>query len=326
MSGDPVSSLFISWVPHHRRSEDLARLLGADAVWIARGTPRRRWSAPLRWALQALETIRVLRDRRPALVYVMAPPALAVVCVRLALGSRPTVVVDAHGKAVRRIGSDRVRASFRVLGRLSDAVLVTNRREAARVQGRCRSVLVIQDPLGDPEPGPGPNASQRPLVVFPAGWEADEPIDAVIAAARMSPDTDWVITGTPPAKPPPCPENLRLSGRIPDDDYFDLLGRASAVLALTTRTDTMQRAGYDAALVGVGLVASDTEALREYFEDAAVYSGSSADDLAAAVSDALERREELRSAMLALADRRRAEQSDAIDELRAEIDGHLRTR
>lgn len=313
--------VFISWVPFHRRSADVARLLGADPVFVARGRHRRRLTAPFRHLWQAAITARLLRRQRPAVVFVMTPPQLLPVVARLAIGRKTPMVVDAHGKGVRRIGSSRVRLSFRLVGRLADAVMVTNRHEAERVRPFCRQVHEIHDPIDKPwahEPRKDQAASGRPVIVFPASWERDEPIDEIVATARSLPQFDWVITGRP-RRVLDAPENLRCSGRLTDPDYVDLVASCAVVLALTTRDDTMQRAGYDAVVAGVPLVASDTAALREFFGPAAEYCDATSASIAEAVTRAVERSQELRLALRELGDGYRAAQGAAIETLVASL-------
>src|SRR3954452_12881895 len=70
--------LFVSWISHHGRSEDLARELGVECAFIANGTLTRKATAPLRHAVQLLRTVTLLARRRRRVLIVMAPPALLV--------------------------------------------------------------------------------------------------------------------------------------------------------------------------------------------------------------------------------------------------------
>jgi glycosyltransferase involved in cell wall biosynthesis len=143
-------------------------------------------------------------------------------------------------------------------------------------------------------------------------------MDAVLGAARLLPDVEIVITGTP-AGDLAVPANVRLTGFVDDESYDALLAGADVVLALTTRSLTMQRAGYEAAAHGRPLVASDTEVLREFFTGGTVFAPPTAEGLAAAITDALERVDELAAEMVELRARRVLEDERAIDALREEI-------
>jgi glycosyltransferase involved in cell wall biosynthesis len=143
-------------------------------------------------------------------------------------------------------------------------------------------------------------------------------MEAVLGAARLVPDVEVVITGRPTADHA-VPANVRLTGFVDDDTYDALLAGADVVLALTTRSLTMQRAGYEAAAHGRPLVASDTDVLREFFTGGTVFAPPTAEGLAAAITDALERADELAAEMVELRDRRVIEDERAIDALREEI-------
>lgn len=261
--------LFVSWIRHHGRSEDLAAALGAECAFVAVGRLTDRRTAPFRHAWQACRTLLLLGSRRPRALVVMAPPALLVL-IGLAwcrvTGAR--LVVDAHSKATEP-GSWSAR-----LARRADLVVVTLPELAARFP---RSVA-----LHDP-PAAVPPADRHDEVVFPASWYADEPVDELLAAARALPDVRFAVTGTAP-EGLRVPPNVRLTGFLPRREFLDLLAGAPVVLALTTRESTMQRAAYEALAAGRPVVASDTAALRSYLGEAAVYAG----DLASAVRVALD--------------------------------------
>ena len=293
-------ALFVSWVKHHGRSQDLARALGADPVFVAVGTLRNRRTAPLRHAWQALVTLALLLRRRPEVLLVMAPPA-PLVLLALAWGrlTRCRVVVDCHSGAVLgRPLSARLAAH-------ADLVLVTLPQLA---QGFPAAVPVHDPPVSIP------GAPRHEEVVFPASWLPDEPLSEVFAAAAARPGIRFAITGTPRGEVTP-PPNVRLTGYLDRRDYLGLLAGAPVVLALTTREDTMQRAAYEAVGAGRPVVASDTAALRSYLGEAAVYAG----DLGRAVDEALARLPQLEQAV----GRVRAEQQGAFDQALSAIGAAL---
>ncbi len=310
-----ADDVFLSWVRFHGRSERLAELLGIEPVYVAVGRTGRRWTAPVRYVRQAVRTVRLLRRRRPDLVVAMGPPlALGVLC---ALVHRGALVLDAHTGAVLRKG--RVRPLFLRLARHVDVVVVASEGLAARLE---REHAVAAIPVHDPVPVTAGRGGQSPVdartVVFPAGWRPDEPIDALLDAARRLPDVEIVITGRPPAGQQ-VPANVRLVGFVDDDEYEALLAGAGAVLALTTRSLTMQRAGYEAMAWCRPLVASDTDVLREFFTGGTVFATATGPSIAAAIAEALDRSGELAAEMADLRAHRMAEDERAIAELREAI-------
>jgi glycosyltransferase involved in cell wall biosynthesis len=275
--------LFISWSVRHGRSRDLAAALGAEAIYIGVPRRRRRWQAPLRWAASSVATVLLLMRRRPRAVIVMAPP-FALTALALAWGRifRVPVAIDAHTKAVVTLATGRPRRGLQRLARFAAAIVVTNSQLAEVLAGtRCR-VVIVHDPIdarGESIDDPAFN------VVAPLSWEADEPFDYVVEAARRCPNIPFFATGRAPAAVAAAglPDNLTLTGFLTAPDFDALIRRAGVVLALTTREATMQRAGYEAMALGVPVVASGTSVLREFFGDAALFADS-ASELAAAIS------------------------------------------
>jgi glycosyltransferase involved in cell wall biosynthesis len=79
---------------------------------------------------------------------------------------------------------------------------------------------------------------------------------------------------------------VRLSGFVSHEDYLRMLAKARVVVDLTTREDCLVCGAYEAMALGRPLVVSDTRALRELLQDAAVYAENRASPIAAAVTAA----------------------------------------
>ncbi|MDX6217179.1 MAG: hypothetical protein QOG99_2763 [Frankiales bacterium] len=293
-------ALFVSWISHHARSEQLADALGAECVFIAVGTLRNRRTTVFRHFWQAVLTLRLLLRRRPRVLIVMAPPAplllLALVWSRL---TRSKLVADCHSGAV--IGRP---LSARLAAR-TDLVIVT----LPQLTTGFPRAVPVHDPLVRV-----PSAPRHDEIVFPASWEVDEPVHALLDAARALPDQAFAITGRPTAGLD-VPPNVRLTGFLSRVEYLALLAGAPVVLALTTEEDTMQQAGYEAMAAGRPVVASDTRALRSYLGDAAVYSEATASGLTAAVTGALARLPELERAAALVREQQRAEFARVLAEI-----------
>jgi glycosyltransferase involved in cell wall biosynthesis len=311
---------FVSWVRHHGRSQGLADRLGADAVFVAVGRSGNRWTVPARYAVQAVRTVRYLRRHRPGVVLAMAPPmALPVLC---RLVHHGVLVLDAHTGAVLR--GDRVRPSFVRLARRCDVVLVASEALRDRLERETGiPALAVHDPVTPgsvSSPRLQETAGRHRTVVFPAGWRADEPMDAVLDAARRLGDgVAIVITGSAPDGLT-VPGNVRLSGFLAEEDYDELVRTADVVLALTTRSQTMQRAGYEALAHGRPLVASDTDVLREFFTAGTVLAQNTGASIAAAVERAIADGERLAEEMRSLRDHRVVEDDRAVAALREAIE------
>ncbi|MDG2112305.1 MAG: glycosyltransferase, partial [Actinomycetota bacterium] len=165
-----------------------------------------------------------------------------------------------------------------------------------------------------------PPDPDRRLVVLPASFDPDEPIEAVMAAATAHPDIELVMTGrdeTGRLDGLSVPDNVRLVGYVSREEYEQFLSDATAVCSLTTLENCMQQAGYEAMSWGRPLVTSDTYDLRNYFGDAAQFTAPEAAAIGDAWAEALDSRQQMHENMVELGKRKSAARPGEIADLRA---------
>jgi hypothetical protein len=317
--------LVVAWMPVSRRTDTIAARLGLERLVIGRRGFRRPWTAPLAYPLLAARTIGAILARRPRAVVIVAPPfvaSLVVLPVARLVGAR--IAIDIHTGALL---DRRWRWSAGILAwacRRADAAIVTLPSLAARLAGRGVDALVIPDPLPDlagTEALPAPDAAGAHAaageVVAVCGWGDDEPIEALVAAARNRP---WrlALTGRP-TRPVDHPPNVRLTGFLDDAAYVRRLARAAAVVVLTTREDTLLSGAWEAIALGRPLVLSDTAALRSTFGEGPSYVRAEPNAIAAGVDAAMADPERARAATEALRERFAAANDAALDALRQRL-------
>jgi glycosyltransferase involved in cell wall biosynthesis len=311
--------LFLSWAPFSRRSETLARRFDLDLRFISTPWPKRPLAVPLKYPWQVAVTVRTLLARARDELWVMDPPTPAVLLVALAarLRRRP-LVVDMHTVAFSALAWRLLRALERPALRQAKAVVVTNQELAALVRSWGASAFVLPDPLPEPPLDLAP-AHEREEVTIVATYSKDEPLWLLPDVARRRPDLRLAVTGAPRGDLSGWPTNLRATGFLTERAYWEQLERSSAIVVLTTRSATLLSGGYEALVLGRPLVTSDHAALREYFGDAAVYANADVDSLTMALSDALDRGEELAARLRELAATRAAEWERDAAGLRAAV-------
>lgn len=277
--------VWIAW-ERQRRSLELAARLGAELKLFV--DEDRGW---LRYPLSAAKTVRLLRRCRGRDVFVQNPSMLLAALAGLLkrpLGYR--LVVDRHSNfgflsggrpGLKRRLSDLL-SDFTL--RRADATVVTNPELAAYVEKRGGRPFVLPDPFPgipegilEPEGFPAPRRPDAPReILFVSSWAFDEPVAQAIEACRALRGRVIVrITGRP--KPAfadllrGAPDNFVPTGFLPDSRYFALMARCDAVLAVTTRPCTLVCGAYEALALGKPLILGDSAALRDYFDDGAVY-------------------------------------------------------
>jgi glycosyltransferase involved in cell wall biosynthesis len=286
LGGDAV---FLVWGPPGRgpRSRAFGRALGIDVVYVSASAKRGRLAALYKYPVQMVQTVRVLRRRRPRVVFVQSPPSLAVMAAwAYAKATRARFVVDAHSCAMRSFWWTRPRWLYRGLTRSAAATLVTNAHYAASLEADGGRTLVIRD-----VPLPGADWAAEPAgggfdVMVVNTFAPDEPLEEIVRAAEGLPEVTFHVTGDlrrVGGAPPPAPANVRFTGFLSDEDYRASMASVGAVLCLTTHDHTMQRGACEALWAGRPIVTSDWELLRDYFDDGTEHVDNSAEAIRAAV-------------------------------------------
>lgn len=307
-----VNGSFVSWTDHGR-SRDIA-----EEVDLFNYVPRsgKKLPLPIKYCVLSWKTWRFLRTRRPQYVFFLQPPApLLVTAYAYAVATGGvTLLGDLHsGFFNDRKWSWFTNIGLRLLKR--HHVLVTNEPLAEQIGSRVDDVHVLHDVLRPSTRSSGP--VKEPYILLPLSYAADEPLESIMEAARATPEVTWKLTGRAPASlRARAGQNVEFTGFISNNEYEELLKEASAVLALTSRADTMQRAGYEALCANVPLLASDQVVLRQFFVDAAIYTDHDAVALAGAVKQTLDQGDELRLKSEALLELRMSEQIATLDQLR----------
>jgi hypothetical protein len=202
--------------------------------------------------------------------------------------------------------------------------IVTNAALAEICRGRGVNALVLHDILRTPDENviggdQEADLSENPTILCPL---SDEPISEIIEAAKLVPHLLFVFTGNAPTwVKRSAPENVQFAGYISNADYWTYLRHSWGVLALTERDFTMQRAGYEALLVGKPHVTSDFQTLRDFYGEAAIYTRPSGEEIAKALQEMIGKASELSQAAMRLLAIRAIEQQEAIRDLATQNGG-----
>jgi glycosyltransferase involved in cell wall biosynthesis len=307
---DRCRIVYISWAESCSRSDHTARELGGRSHMVyASRFGSRASTILLKYAVQWRDTTRILRNERPDVVFVMTPPlvaALPVFWYAWAKGKR--VVLDAHTGAFLNPRWRRLQWLQRMLCRRAATTIVHNEHLAVLVRNAGGEVTLVPDvPVLFDKPEPFPRPSSFTVAVV-CSFNYDEPVEAILDAARLVPDVTFFVTGNPRHLSPEVvtnlPENVTLTGFLSTAAYGGLLTVADAVLTLTTLNHTMLRGAYEASYQGTPVIVSDWPILREAFSEGAVHVDNSAASIAAAVREVQHRLDEFRAGAQRLRERK----------------------
>jgi glycosyltransferase involved in cell wall biosynthesis len=267
--------VFLAWGAVAGRSEEIAAAIGGQATCFFPPGPTRRPPVLVRWVLSAIGTVGYLVRHRPKVVIVTNPPIfaplVAYACARL-IGA--TVVMDSHPGGFGAQG-DRVAAKLQPLHRWmvrrAALVLVTDDSWSETVRDWGGTPAVIHEAPTDWVGGP-PRRHQRLRVLVVGRFGRDEPVHAVIDAARARPECDFLVTGDPAALDAElrsgAPSNVTFVGFLDAAHYRGAVMDSDAVLTLTTEPTSVMRAAYEAVYARRPVVISDWPVGRELFPHA----------------------------------------------------------
>jgi glycosyltransferase involved in cell wall biosynthesis len=279
--------VWIAW-ERQRRSVNLSRRVEAPLFIVE--TSRGRI---LRYLISTLKTLLILVASRRHIVFVQNPSmVLASLAALLKSWLGYWLIVDRHSSGFslgRDPNSPFVRRILQTLSaytiRKADLTVVTNRELAARVASEGGRPFVLPDPF------PAPIAERRRRlshvgleILFICSWAEDEPILEVVEACRELQGRVTVFASGRPKKKygsilRVAPTNFVCTGFLPDREYFELMARVDAVMAITRRPATLVCGGYEAISLGKPVILGDSTTLREYFSQGVVYTDCSPGDL-----------------------------------------------
>lgn len=267
---------FIAWERYNRRSDLLARHLGATMHNVHYGQRGKLLQAPVRYVVQGLRTWRVLHQERPEVIFVQNPPIfLALVAFLYTQRYSARYVIDSHTSAFIAPKWRWTLRLHRMLSRSALTTIVTNNhlREVVNSWG-CHAFVLGFTPGDYPTGEPFPFSGQFNAVVV-SSFEWDEPLDVVFEAASYLPEVSFYMTGDYTRSAPSLlakkPDNCQLTGYIPYDQYVGLLRGADVVVDLVTQDHTLLLGAFEAVSLGTPLIISAWPVLRDYFPIGAVH-------------------------------------------------------
>jgi hypothetical protein len=257
MGLNPMSScpnaIWITWLPH-RRTESICEALGVPLIVFDNrhlGRVRRR-------ILQISQTFRRLITAKEQIVFVQNPSlGLSVVACIVRKFRRFRLVIDAHNEGIIPFNRSGLGIALltRWIVRTADLTIVTNEEleEVVTKMGGVPSVLP------DPLPNFGVLASdidvqplsKRDYVFVICTYASDEPIEEMLSAAcRLSHSVDFVFTGNREKGllrvGRSLPENVRLSGYLPEAQFINGIVNSLCVLDLTLKPHCLVCGAYEA--------------------------------------------------------------------------------
>lgn len=284
-------NLWLSW-EHQRRNRTLSRVLDFELCELVSD---KRMLA--RYFELAFKTTSLLVKRKPDNLVCQNPSiVLVTLCILLRIYFKYTLTIDCHNSGLypKEGKSKALNYIFRKINSFADIVVVSNGNLKNKFNDYFETILVVPDPLPDRDSyystGDRVVNDERYWsydtnlkFLFICSWAQDEPFHEVIEAfsdPRLS-EISCYITGRPGSAltESRLPKNVKLTGFISDEDYFDLLCKSDAVIVLTRRDDCLTCGAYEALAVGKTGILSDSEVMKKTFGSGYLYSKPLKDDI-----------------------------------------------
>jgi glycosyltransferase involved in cell wall biosynthesis len=313
----------VAWATFQPRTRSLAAALEGRPVFISSGLGRAL--PPIRYAQAAVQTWRLLRRESPERVLVVTPPVFApLVCWLWCAMRRRQLVIDCHTGTLGSTKWGWADPLHRWLMRRATMTLLHTDELRALVGGWGAPALLFPDDLPEASEAAAQPAPRRETVLVAGSFDGNEPVAAVVEAARLLPETELRLTGDPELLPPgvkeSAPPNVVFTGFLPYPAFLGELMAAHVVAAFSTDPEIMNRAAFEAVGLGRPLVLSDLPGLRRRFGAAAVFAANRPEEMAAALREGLDHRQELEGRSESLAVELRSQRADALSVLQRRLE------
>jgi glycosyltransferase involved in cell wall biosynthesis len=197
------------------------------------------------------------------------------------------------------------------VSRRAVTTIVTNEHLRATVAAwGARSFILADIPAVFPPGSPPPLSAGFKVAVINT-YSPDEPLPEIIAAAASLPEVQFYVTGdlirARRGTLERRPDNVHLTGFLPDPVYFGLLRSVDGIMVLTTDDHTMQRGACEALWLGVPIITSDWPVLRAQFGKGTLHVQNTAKSIRQGILRLREDKHRLQAEILALQEERRQE-------------------
>ena len=275
--------IFVAWTRYIRRPESMQPFFGYELFFLPAAS-KGLLQKFLVYLANSMKTVLLILRHRPNDLWIQLAPVFPLYIAVLAkfLISDLRLVADCHNSM---FGARWAGFPFanRCLNRC-DAVLVHNEevfRSASRAGIAPDALLLLETRPAQldcslVDTTPARELYSDPWVLVPTSFSGDEPISALIQAARLAPEITFVVTGDPRRADglhdlTDRPENFTLTGYLSKAELDQHLCAAEVIMGLTTADDVQLSVANEATGAEKAMVISDTPLLRRMFDSGAVY-------------------------------------------------------
>ncbi|MFH0955882.1 MAG: glycosyltransferase [Candidatus Falkowbacteria bacterium] len=304
--------LFIVWGREMQLSSDLGRALGAEVKQVYyKKIDSYNLPTIFRYIFQAVETLLILLEKRPAFVIVQNPPAFAPLTVLLYCKlSGAKFAIDSHTAAFLDDKWKNFYGLFKFAAKRAVLNSCHNYKNLEILKNwGVRPVMVMQfynpvydlaelnQPMQDGKIERVLKPSNLPIMMVNR-FANDDDWETVIKTAELMPEAIFFITGDfkqAGVEEKKLPNNVILTGYLSHQEFLKLMWRSSVVLAFTLRRDAVLWSIREIMALGKPFVTTDSEVLYYYFSEVGLFTKSDAEELKQKILQAIENENEIKN-------------------------------
>jgi len=309
-----AKSVFIVWYGYSRRAESLALELDGQVNFLYETRLKGRWLTPMRYLVQGWQTWRLLEQEQPDVVLVQAPPIFAPLIVALWCklrgktrrpGHQVPYAIDCHTGTFYGRRWSWALPLLRLLSQRAAVTLVASEAALGILQNWKVPGIFLVDGLPTLSPATGTVGSEGEVrVAVISSFAEDEPVPEIFAAARLLPHVTFYLSGNPRGKTARLrsqkPQNVILTGFLPDDAYAGLLQNVDGLVVLTKGQHILNCGAYEAIAMEKPAVISDWPGLRRCFTHGFVYVNNVPEAIAAGIEKMLSEQTTLKNEIIVM--------------------------
>ncbi len=262
--------VFISWSKEGaQRTEHLAKFLNFEIFRFSL-FPRKIIFSLIKFPIQFFKTLFYLFKTKPKIVIVeFCQPIIGLPSFIYKYFFGKKIIVDMHsGPFVSKKWKFFKPITHFVL-KNSDLILIHDETIKEKlIFEKNKKIVLLHNPIFIEE---NVSLNNKEYFVFPASWDKDEPIKEIIEATFLLKDVEIFITGKKNIKINKIPQNLKFTGFLPNEDFYNLLKNAKGIISLTKWDYTLTFASFEAINLEKPLVVSNKKAFKKFFEDNVIY-------------------------------------------------------
>lgn len=274
-----MKQLFVAWTPFMRRPDSMQRHFGYELIFVALSFNNRKFR-PLEYLIKMWKTLGHYLSKKPDIIWIQLAPTFLLYITFLykwLLRPKAIIIADCHNSMYRKPWIS-LPFSVSLLNRCR--MVIVHNESMMKVAEECGIAPSLLHVLEDHPANIEKNALSkinypRPWVLFPCSFNSDEPIHEVFQAARTAPEITFVLTGNPARAKglhdlDNIPENVKIAGFVPKDEFDSMICSADLILALTLKEGIQLSVASEAVGAGKPMVLANTKTLKQLFHKGAV--------------------------------------------------------